>query len=169
MANKCKLCDFKLKDHDSVVKCPSCGSHYHEACYNRLQKCLSCSTLTPKGEVVAQANNEKRQVEEKKRLDAEVAKQRAEQEKFRARMAHLKSLGKDGYYEYKVINILDKKGMVDTQRLTNELNNLGLDGWQLKCAYTNELGKDSLVIAGFGINSTADQNVLIFERFVKID
>ena len=28
--------------------------------------------------------------------------------------------------------------------------------------------KDALSIAGFGINATADQNILIFERFVKL-
>ena len=77
-------------------------------------------------------------------------------------------MGRTGYYEYKVISIVDKKGAVDINRLMAELNDLGLDGWRLQCAYTNEMGKDSLTIAGFGMNSTADQNILILERFVNI-
>jgi hypothetical protein len=103
------------------------------------------------------------------RLAQEQARQKAEQDRYQARINHLKATGRDGYYEYKVISIVDKKGAVDIERLMVTLNDLGLDGWRLQCAYTNELGKDALTIAGFGLNSTADQNILILERFVKFE
>lgn len=56
--------------------------------------------------------------------------------------------------------------------MTQVLNELGLDGWHLVTAYSNELGKNALSggIGGVmtGVNSTIDENILIFERFVKI-
>ena len=73
------------------------------------------------------------------------------------------------FYEYKVIELIDDSGKVDIGKLTNELNYYGKDGWRLVTAYTNELGKNALSIAGIGINSTADQNVLILEREIKDD
>lgn len=79
----------------------------------------------------------------------------------------LKESGVDGYWEYKAIDLIDKCGSVEVNRLTETLNNLGRDGWHLVCAYTNELGKNALSIAGFGVNSSIDQNVLILERFVN--
>ena len=116
--------------------------------------------------IMEEIYRQKRQIVQ---LTPEQVRQKAEQEKYQARINRLKATGRDGYYEYKVISLVDKKGAVDTERLMNELNDLGLDGWRLQCAYTNEIGKDALSIAGFGINATADQNILIFERFVKFE
>ena len=184
MAESCVLCEQKLQGNENVVSCKNCGTKYCESCWNRILKCDKCGFSTPLGikAVERQMQNElKRPQEEKdklerrrqeadaRRLAEEQARQKAEQEKYQARINHLKSLGRDGYYEYKVITLVDKRGAVDTERLMNELNDLGLDGWRLQCAYTNEMGKDALSIAGFGINSTSDQNILIFERFVKFE
>lgn len=89
------------------------------------------------------------------------------QKAIEKQLNELKETGVDGYWEYMAIDLIDKGGRVDVNKLTETLNNLGRDGWHLVCAYTNELGKNALSIAGFGINSSVDQNVLIMERFVK--
>lgn len=41
------------------------------------------------------------------------------------------------------------------------------NGWKLHTMYSNELGKNALMILGFGTNSTACEDVLIFERRVQ--
>ena len=106
--------------------------------------------------------------------------QRKEREKqYQTRLSKLKETGSEGYYEYKVISMLDESGLfrknsgkVDTIAMTQTLNELGLDGWHLVTAYPNELGKNALSGGAggaiFGVNSTVDENILIFERFVKI-
>ena len=106
--------------------------------------------------------------------------QRKEREKqYQTRLSKLKETGSEGYYEYKVISMLDESGLfrknsgkVDTIAMTQTLNELGLDGWHLVTAYSNELGKNALSGGAggaiFGVNSTVDENILIFERFVKI-
>ena len=184
MARRCTRCKSFFKSDEKIVLCPNCNSKYCEACWNRILKCDICGFSTPFGikAVERQMQNELKRPQEEKdelerqrqkadaiRLAEEQARQKAEQEKYQARINHLKATGRDGYYEYKVISLTDKRGAVDTERLMAELNDLGLDGWRLQCAYTNEMGKDSLSIAGFGINSTSDQNILIFERFVKFE
>jgi hypothetical protein len=105
---------------------------------------------------------------------------REEKEKqYHLRITRLKSQGFDGYYEYKVISMLDvgglfqsNSGRVNTEAMTQTLNDLGIDGWHLVTAYSNELGKNALSGGAgamlLGVNSTVDENVLIFERFVKI-
>lgn len=87
---------------------------------------------------------------------------------FYEKIDQLKASGKTGYYEYKVISVVDERGVVNADRLTDKLNKLGLEGWRLQCAYSNEMGKNALSIAGIGANATADQNILILERFVNI-
>ena len=184
MEERCPACRMKIFHSDRQMKCENCGTTYHFRCWrDYIEKCKVCgvenpffgekiqSELSIKKEYEARkiAEEQARQNADAMRLAQEKTRQKAEQEKYQARINHLKATGRDGYYEYKVISIVDKKGAVDIERLMNELNDLGLDGWRLQCAYTNEMGKDSLQIAGFGINATADQNILIFERFVKFE
>ncbi len=190
MASKCKCCDWKIKENEPIVFCPDCGAVFHQKCYDRILRCRVCNALTPFGTQVEEKNRKEaetqyqeaaellkkkkeqeekiRREEELRRIQHEQAEQKEIQRKFQERIDRLKSIGRTGYYEYKVISIVDKKGAVDINRLMAELNDLGLDGWRLQCAYTNEMGKDSLTVAGFGVNSTADQNILILERFVNI-
>lgn len=170
----CGFCGTEILESDEKAVCEKCGLIYHAECLE-CGGCVNCLPIELKKEE-QQINAEKNRIEAEinrkaveKRLAEEQTRQKAEQEKYQARLNHLKTLGKDGYYEYKVISIVDKRGSVDIERLTTTLNELGLDGWRLQCAYSNEMGKDSLTIAGFGINSTADQNILIFERFVKFE
>ena len=74
----------------------------------------------------------------------------------------------NGYYEYTVKTLIDEDGRTNTQKMIDTLNQMGFAGWKLVSAHINELGKNALMIAGFGINATADETVLIFERFVKL-
>ena len=178
MAEKCPTCKKNIFKFEKITECPECKTKYHDYCWNCFtEKCYVCGKTKEELALGQKEINAKYLAEEErrrqdadvKRLAEEQTRQKAEQEKYQARINHLKATGRDGYYEYKVISIVDKKGAVDTERLMNELNDLGLDGWRLQCAYTNEMGKDALSIAGFGINATADQNILIFERFVKFE
>ena len=70
-------------------------------------------------------------------------------------------------YEYKVIDVRDKFGKVNIEKLSDILNQYGKQGWHLVTAYTNELGKNALIAGGIGINATADQNILILERKIS--
>jgi hypothetical protein len=51
-------------------------------------------------------------------------------------------------YEYKVIDVRDKFGKVNIDKLTDILNQYGRDGWHLVTAYTNEIGKNLLASGG---------------------
>ena len=112
-----------------------------------------------------------------RQLQEDLARKKKE-EQYHLRIARLKAQNIDGYYEYKVISLLDvgglfkiNSGRVDTETMTQTLNELGIDGWHLVTAYSNELGKNALSGGAggvlLGVNSTVDENILIFERFVK--
>ena len=75
-------------------------------------------------------------------------------------------------FEYDVVSILDKEhGGVDVERMSEVIATHASKGWRLVFAFPNEIGHDSSLseLAGIsiGINSTIDQNILIFERCVK--
>jgi hypothetical protein len=117
--------------------------------------------------------------QEKRRYEQEEIEKKKKEEQYHLRIENLKARNLEGYYEYKVISLLDigglfksNSGRVDVEAMTQTLNELGIDGWHLATAYSNELGKNALSGGAGGIllgaNSTVDENVLIFERFVKI-
>ncbi|MBQ5590100.1 MAG: DUF4177 domain-containing protein [Clostridia bacterium] len=136
---------------DSSRFCQSCGSSRSISVYSK----------------------EKKAAEFKRHEDAREQRIHQEQQRIlNSKIDNLKDVGYDGYWEYKVVDLLDNKGIVDTYKIAETLNELGLQGWRLKCAYTNEVGKNVSTVgvgalAG-GVNSTVDQNILILERFVKI-
>lgn len=169
MAEKCDICGKEIFESD-IRTCDNCGVRFHSYCIAQTTFCYNCGMPSLQYRS-ASKEEQARQTAAARRLEEEQARKKAaeEEEKYQARINYLKTLGKDGYYEYKVISLVDKKGAVDTERLMAQLNDLGLDGWRLQCAYTNEMGKNALEIAGFGINATADQNILILERFVKFE
>lgn len=118
------------------------------------------------------------ELEEKERERKEIAHslevkaKRIKEEKDK-KIDNLIKMGFDGYYEYKVVSLYDNSsGDVNPSNIEKTLNELGMHGWHLKCAYANELGHNSNSgrIGPFssGTNATVDQNILIFERFVKI-
>ena len=68
-------------------------------------------------------------------------------------------------YEYKICTIMDRgSGAVDLNALTETINKMASEGYRVKNVFTNELGKNSVSVAGIGVNSTMDQVVIIFER-----
>ena len=130
-----------------------------------------------------QIENQKKQQDERDRQEQlrqqqeEIARKEKE-EQYHLRIDNLKAKGVDGYYEYKVISLLDigglfksNSGRVNTVEMAQTLNELGIDGWHLVTAYSNELGKNALSGGAggvlLGVNSTVDENILIFERFIK--
>ncbi|MBR4888063.1 MAG: DUF4177 domain-containing protein [Clostridia bacterium] len=137
-----------------------------------------------KEEKVKQQEEEKRQQEERDRKEwfrqqQEEFQRKQKEEQHRLQIEQLKAKNLDGYYEYKVISLSDigglfksNSGRVDIVAMTQTLNELGIEGWHLITAYSNELGKNALSGGAggvlLGINSTVDENILIFERFVRI-
>ena len=106
------------------------------------------------------------------RLMQEDMDRQNEEKRHAVAIEKLKENGAEGYCQYKVISLVDENGgYIDAKQLTANLNALGIEGWHLVAAYTNEIGHNSSS-SGFGgyssgTNATVDQNILIFERFVK--
>ena len=130
-------------------------------------------------QALTEIKEEKEKAAKKEALAAEEEEQRERHKKHSLSISRLKSRGFDGYYEYKVISLSDvgglfnsNSGKVDIAAMTVILNELGIEGWHLVTAYSNELGKNALSGGAggalLGVNSTVDENILIFERFVKI-
>ena len=131
-----------------------------------------------------QEQKEAEEKRQKEQLAVEAKIQQETNERRQAELQHsiaveaLKKTGAEGYYQYKAISLMDvgglfrsNSGRVDTEAMTEALNALGMEGWHLVTAYSNELGKNAMSggAGGFivGTNSTVDENILIFERFVK--
>lgn len=153
-------------------KC-SCG---HEN-PNSARWCESCyakgadqqSYIQAQGKEYAKKRDQERreqdQLAQRKQYEENQERLRKEQETVDE---FLKENGHEGFYEYKVVDIRDNNsGAIDVYDATELLNSLGRNGWRLKCAYSNELGHNSTPGFTTTINSTIDQNILIFERFIK--
>lgn len=84
----------------------------------------------------------------------------------------LRDKGYAGYYEYKAVSVLDENGLSNIKRLEEVLNSMGMEGWRLRAATTNELGKNAIGLGieglGFGVNSTVDETILYFERYISL-
>lgn len=85
----------------------------------------------------------------------------------------LKANGYTEYFEYKILSFLDYgTGEVALNKISEELNEMGRNGWRLKSTFTNEIGKTSestrLGAVSSGTNATIEQTVFIFERKVPI-
>lgn len=86
----------------------------------------------------------------------------------------VQSRGESGYYEYKFV--LDTDGsdgrLSGADFLEKKFNNMALEGWRLVTAYSNTIGVTSHSGGAFGFssgtNATIDQNIFVFERFVKL-
>lgn len=129
---------------------------------------------------IEQEEAEKREAERKEieRKNAEERKRQQEQERIRraqAAAARTRKAIEDagGTWEYKVVSLVDgDSGAIMPSDLEQEMNRLGREGWHLRCAYANEIGRNtsSTGMYGFssGTNATVDQNVLIFERFIRL-
>ena len=153
------------------IRCPHCGRVLKD--YEiRSRWCNSCNKATGEIDIEAQqrAEEERLRAEEEKKRDerAEELKRRAEEERKAADA--ISNAG--GYWEYKAISLVDgDSGYILPDQLERNINELGRQGWRLRCAYSNEIGRTSQSSGAYGMtsgtNATIDQNILIFERFVK--
>ena len=116
---------------------------------------------------------------ERQRIETEKREREQLQQRQKEKIQNLTDMGYEGYYEYKVVSLCDEGGLfnknsgkINVVAMSEKLNSLGLEGWRLVTAYSNELGKNALSGGAggalFGVNSTVDENILIFERFVKV-
>lgn len=67
-------------------------------------------------------------------------------------------------YEYEIEVIRDLDGGTNVKRLQTILKKYSEEGYRVISIFTNELGKNSMSVGSLGINSTADQVVVVFER-----
>ena len=132
-----------------------------------------------KNEAIIRKQQEEFDEQERIRREKEEAERKQREALYAMRLDNLRKQNAEGYYEYRVISLSDVSGLfkknsgrVNVEAMTQALNDLVLDGWHLVTAYSNELGKNALSggVGGalMGVNSTVDENILIFERFVKI-
>lgn len=94
-----------------------------------------------------------------------IQKEQAAQEREIKHINYAKSFNE--FYEYDVVTIINENhGTIDKDKMMKILSDHAKNGWKLHTMYSNELGKNALMILGFGTNSTACEDVLIFERRV---
>lgn len=104
-------------------------------------------------------NNAEKKVQENLRIQKE---QKEESE----RVNYAKSFNE--FYEYDVVTLINENhGTVDKEKMMKILSDHAKNGWKLHTMYSNELGKNALSLMGFGVNATACEDVMIFERRVK--
>ncbi len=76
---------------------------------------------------------------------------------------YAKSFG--DFYEYDIVTVINENhGQVDKYTMMQILKDRTNNGWKLHTIYSNELGKNAIQILGLGVNSTACEDVMIFER-----
>jgi hypothetical protein len=125
-----------------------------------------CSTGITDTEWAEKSADERNKARSNPELYAEKQKEKEEREIQKTEFA--KSF--NDYYEYDVATVFNKgNGVVDAAILKKVLSEYAAKGWKLHTMYSNELGKNALSVLGFGVNSTACQDVLIFERRIQDD
>lgn len=150
------------------MKCPGCGVELMAS----MQVCPKCryDTRTADGGEAYRARMVSAEEAERR---AREERERAQAEEYAKRIRSLKDRHYEGYWEYKVLSLIDgDSGAIMPDRLETAINDLGLDGWRLRCSYANEVGRNSSSTGVYGVsngtNATIDQNILIFERFVPL-
>lgn len=104
-----------------------------------------------------------------RRLDEHKEKQRQLEQLEIEKVNYAKSFNE--FFEYDVVTVINENhGTIDKQEMMKILSEHAKKGWKLHTIYSNELGKNALSVLGLGVNSTASEDVLIFERRIpKID
>lgn len=113
-----------------------------------------------------EARSERIQAAEKIVFEAQQARAHAIAERERQKISYAKAM--DEIYEYDVVTIANDGG-VNVELLRRTLERHAKDGWRLHTIYSNELGKNSHSTYTAVVNSTASQDVLIFERRIQND
>ena len=94
-----------------------------------------------------------------------ILKEQAAKEREIKNVNYAKSFNE--FYEYDVVTIINEDHRtIDKDKMMKILSDHAKNGWKLHTMYSNELGKNALMILEFGTNSTACEDVLIFERRV---
>ena len=160
-----------------VFCCPKCGATYSLPSPDAVKICSDCrlqtvytgyseeawAKLSPKERMVIKKSNGKTleqlaREKEEKRQEAI----RAEEEK----QIFAKSF--NDFYEYDVVTVFNENhGRVNRERMMAILSEHARAGWKLHTIYSNELGRNEHSAFGYGTNSTACEDVLIFERRVE--
>ena len=96
-------------------------------------------------------------------IQEHIQKQEDDRKKELQRVDYANSFNE--FYEYDVVTVINENhGTIDKEKMMSILSEHAKNGWKLHTIYSNELGKNALRILGFGTNSTACEDVLIFER-----
>ena len=157
------------------MQCPGCGVNL----MSNMKECPKCHYIIGSSDggtkyLIWKNQHDPAHIEEEQRKKAAENVERmssvAELDKkyIDAAKEKLRVAGAEGYYEYSVVSLVDEGGRTNVKKMAETLNQMGLAGWHLVTSHTNELGKNALMLAGFGINATADETILIFERYVKL-
>ena len=114
---------------------------------------------------------EKKKQQENEERERQIAARKEEEKRSRL-INELPKYGLNGYFEYKVLSLVDKNGVLNAKQLELSLNSLGMEGWRMVSSFTNELGyfaaSGDTDGASAGTSSASDQSVIILERFVLI-
>ena len=162
---KCKAV-FKYPTQD-VHTCPDCSISMFSTGFSDAE----WARLSPQQRNEYKEAETRKRLEEQRRLEEE--QRRLAQEKEERKTAYIKSRSDYIFYEYDV-DVIPNDGGVNVELLKSVLDARARKGWKLHSIYSNELGENSHVeAAGWNrtvrINSTASQDVLIFERRIMDD
>lgn len=135
--------------------------------YYLTAKAPTCSTPAASQYMHDQAMLQKKKMaahEEEQRQKEQEAQQRKQEEG--QKQAYANSLGE--FYEYNVITAVNTvDGRTDAEKMKRIIEEQARKGWRLHTVYSNELGKNAISLLGIGINSTASEDVMIFERRIR--
>ena len=143
---------------DAFVKiCDLCGKQYPDSeCVCRNNGCYLHSLMTV--EAFVKKYPERADILRDYYAEKEAA---VELEANRACYA----LNSEGLYEYDIVTVINElHGEIDKGKMLSILSEKAKNGWKLHTIYSNELGKNAIAVLGLGINSTACEDVMIFER-----
>jgi len=170
-----------IKEYLNSNECPQTAFNLLDESFKEIIETIRKKENNKKEEIAIEVKRKQEELNKdlEKNIYIEERNKEKQENKYRIYLEKLKQQGSDGYYEYKVISIYDEagwfnrnSGSIDINAMTEKLCELGLQGWHLSTAYTNELGKNALSAIGNSIgvslNSTIDQHILIFEKFVKL-
>lgn len=135
--------------------------------YYLTAKAPTCSTPAASQYMHDQAMLQKKKMaahEEEQRQKEQEAQQRKQEED--QKQAYANSLGE--FYEYNVITAVNTvDGRTDAEKMKHIIEEQARKGWRLHTVYSNDLGKNAISLLGIGINSTASEDVMIFERRIR--
>lgn len=135
--------------------------------YYLTAKAPTCSTPAASQYMHDQAMLQKKKMaahEEEQRQKEQEAQQRKREED--QKQAYANSLGE--FYEYNVITAVNTvDGRTDAEKMKRIIEEQARKGWRLHTVYSNDLGKNAISLLGIGINSTASEDVMIFERRIR--